>query len=100
MNAGFGSPETGFGIGGGFQVGNPLQNDLLFPIIIGLGMLSLFNIVLTILTPLLSAFDDDDSSDDSSDSSDTRRNMRSMDMIHLASTVYEAIEKLSAANNE
>ena len=97
VNAGFGTGDSSFGVNGGFQVGNPLNNNLLFPVIVGLGLLSLFNIVLTVITPLLSGNSSDDSDDTAAEKSDhtNARSMRAMDVINMANTVYEAINKYS-----
>ncbi len=44
----------------GFQVQNPLNNNLMMTVIVGLGLLSAFNIILTIMQPILSKSDKTD----------------------------------------
>ncbi len=79
--------DNGLGFNGGIQVGNPLNSNLLFPVIVGLGLLSLFNIVLTVVVPLLSP-------DDTADDTPTERAHRGLKMVELAQEVYSAIQNM------
>ena len=90
VNAGFGAGDS-FNGNAGFQVGNPLQSNFLFPVIIGLGLLSLFNVVLTIITPLLTKKPADDSGDDNAGDDTGARSQR---MLEMANMVMEAVQKL------
>ena len=73
-------------------MGNPLNDGFLMPVIIGLGLLSLFNIVLTIITPLLKKPEETKPKD----AAETARQQRNV--IELASNVMEAIQKIRAQN--
>ena len=96
VNAGFGAGDA-FGVNAGVQVGNPLQSNFLFPIIIGLGLLSLFNIVLTIITPLLNK-KDDAAAAPADDADAAARGFNNMDLAIMANNVMEAIEKFQKQN--
>ena len=98
VNAGFGAGDA-FGVNGGVHVGNPLQSNFLFPIIIGLWLLSLFNIVLTIITPLLNKKDEAAAADDA-DPADAARGFNNMDLAIMANNVMEAIEKFQKQQKE
>eukprot|EP00094_Tigriopus_californicus_P009035 TCALIF_08709-PA protein Name:"Protein of unknown function" AED:0.44 eAED:0.44 QI:0/0/0.5/0.5/1/1/2/119/126 len=92
FNAGVGV-DNGLGVNGGFQVGNPLNSNILVPVIIGLGLLSFFNIVLTVLTPLFSktSKSDTDAAETPATPADAARMSRNM--MYMANNVMEAIEK-------
>ena len=93
MNAGVGgSFNDGFGVSGGVAVGNPFNSQILVPVIMGLGLLSLFNIVLTIITPLFNK----PAEEEEEGEEDARRMGRGVtlaEMTQIADKVYQAVQK-------
>ena len=87
-----------FGVGGNVQVGNPLNNNFLMPVIIGLGLLSLFNIALTVLTPLLKKAGAEDNDNKEENKDEKARQQRNI--VELASNVMEAIQTIHRRQQE
>ena len=90
----------GLGVNGNFQVGNPLNNNLLFPIIVGLGLLSLFNIVLTIVTPFLTKGMDKEDEAPADEPAAGRSVRGARNIMNLANNVLEAVQKLQRQHEE
>eukprot|EP00095_Tigriopus_kingsejongensis_P008192 maker-scaffold895_size84271-snap-gene-0.27 protein:Tk08192 transcript:maker-scaffold895_size84271-snap-gene-0.27-mRNA-1 annotation:"membrane protein" len=106
FNAGVGA-DNGLGVNGGFQVGNPLNSNILVPVVVGLGLLSFFNILLTIFTPLFSKKPAADKSDTAAPTAattppaDPAASARmSRNMMYLANNVLEAIQKYQTQYNQ
>ncbi len=91
MNAGVGGNfNDGFGVSGGVAVGNPLNNSFLVPVIMGLGLLSLFNIILTVVTPL---FNKDDGEEAEEEERRFGRGLSLDEVTQIADKVYQAVQK-------
>ena len=87
VNTPFGGVSGNIGVGSGLQ-----NNNLLMAVVVGLGVLSLINILATVIVPWLSNLgDDDDDADDQEDGVQKgRRYQRNINMA--ADYVLNAIE--------
>ena len=87
-----------FRVNGGVQfgTGNGLQNNnLLMTVLIGLGVISLLNIVTSVVSPLLKPTKDAAAATPATNATTPAAAARSLpEMVDLASQVYKAIESL------